>query len=156
MNTLKIHKMEKINILPENYIPINELNVCSNRIMGGGSVIGINNISPLIIGQGNIPMIWLYSRIDRSNWLPLVVESRSKHANIDIIENQDEREITIKFNDIILISSKMLNDNSNFVNQIDLRPIGIDLHGDSNRLMVSGNNFSGNTFNGISFMIGFK
>ncbi|MFD2565522.1 hypothetical protein [Aquimarina rubra] len=140
--------------LPKNYIPLTELEVCSNKIIGGGSLIGINDFAPLLIGKGEIPKVWLYTKIDQNNWAPLIINNESQHSKIKILTDITSREITIKTHDTIIIHGIMSNDNSCSIDQLDLRPIGLMFYGNVEQLTIGDSNLKGNTFNGISFMIG--
>jgi hypothetical protein len=139
---------------PQKYVPIARLEVCSNELIGGGNIVGFDNFSPLLIGKGDIPLVWIYARADKLNWIPVVTQSESKHSKILIEKRLDQRELIISVEKVVLIHAKMLNDESCIVNQLDLRPVGLDLHGDSNELVIGNSKFSGNTFQGVTFMIG--
>lgn len=154
-NTLKTLKMIKENIHPKNFQTLNELNVCSNKIIGGGNIIGIDNFAPLLIGDGIIPAVWLYARIDKVNWTAIVKESESFHSQIQIIANKINREVIIKIENTIILSAKMTSDKICTVDSIDLRPIGFNVYGNANNFQIANSSFNGNTFQGVSFMIGF-
>ena len=79
---------------------------------------------------------------------------RSIHPAVIVSQNQELREITAKVDTVTLINAKMIDDNSCIINQIDLRPIGLNLFGNENNLTIGTSNFSGNTFQGVTFMIG--
>ena len=147
--------MNKEITYPKNYELLRELNVCSNRIIGGGSIIGIDSFAPLLIGNGQVPAIWLYVRIDKSNWTAVIKESESFHPKVLVTKNVKEREIIIKIENIIVLQARMTSDKICEIETIDLRPIGFNIYGSNNNFQVANSSFSGNTFNGISFMVGF-
>ncbi|MCM4153660.1 hypothetical protein DHD05_18870 [Arenibacter sp. N53] len=146
--------MESTNKLPENYIPLHELNVCSNKLMGGAKLIGINDFAPILIGDGVIPKIWIFAKIKDNIWIPLIKESKTSHPEIFIINDKINREIGIGIADTIVIKAKMTSDKVCEVNAIDLRPIGIDIHGKENELHIANSNFSNNTVKSSGFFVG--
>lgn len=153
-NISKAIKMIREIKYPQNYIPLSRLEVCSNTLIGGGNIIGFDNFSPLLIGKGIVPLVWIYAKADRLNWISIVAESRSNHAKVKIEQNLDQRQIIVKVESTVLLDAKMLNDDSCIVSQIDMRPIGLNLFGDSEALTMGGSKFSGNSFQGVTFMIG--
>lgn len=153
-NTLKPIIMNKEIKYPQKYIPVKVLNICSNKIVGGGNLISINNLYPLIIGKGTIPLIWIYTKYDKNNWIPLVSENNALHSSLKIESLSDKREVIITIEETTIIDAKMSDDDTCIVNQIDLRPIGINLFGDENSLTFGTSKFAGNTFKGVSFMLG--
>lgn len=146
--------MDTKNELPKNYKPLDELNVCSNRLLGGAKLIGINGFSPILIGDGAIPAIWIYGKNEKNKWIELINESKSLHPAIQIINDKINREIVIGIQNTIILKGKMASDKICIVNNLDLRPIGFDIHGKDNNLFIGNSTFSGNTFQGIGFFVG--
>lgn len=139
---------------PQNYIPVNRLVICSNTLIGGGNIIGFDDFPPLLIGKGTVPKLWVYAKDRHQKWTPIINESRSLHPAIIIKSDDITREILAKIDNATLIRAKMSDDNSCLVDQIDLRPIGLNLFGNETVLTIGTSNFSGNTFQGVRFMIG--
>lgn len=139
---------------PSNYQIIPELNVCSNKIINGGYVIGIGDFPPLIIGAGKSPMVWLYARSDKSNWVPLVYENLSHNSQILVVEDSETRTTTIRTEKGVIFNAVMQNDYVCLVTQLDLRSTGLDIYGDQDKLQVGNSTFAGNSFKGSKFMIG--
>lgn len=54
--------MENKNRLPENYKPLDELNICSNKLTGGAKLLGIDDFAPILIGDGEIPSVWIFGK----------------------------------------------------------------------------------------------
>ena len=145
--------MEDKNKLPKNYIPLIELNICSNKFMNGGKLIEINNFPPLLIGDGIIPLIWIYIKGQNDEWVEIINESFSLSHSIQIIKDKTNREIIIGIDNTIVLKGKMTNDKYCEINILDLRPIGFDIHGNEDELKIVTSSFSKNTFmkNGIMF-----
>lgn len=152
---MKTLKMEKDIGLPKDFKKLEVLEVCSNKIIGGGNIFGIDNFAPLLIGDGEYPRVWLYSRIDKVNWTPIIKDNESLHSDLRIYENSEERRVTIIMGVLPILSVVKIGNRHCKVDQMDLRPIGYNLYGNNDRLVVSNSNFTGNVAKGISFMIGF-
>lgn len=146
--------METTNEIPKNYKPLDELDVCSNRLLGGAKLIGINGFSPILIGDGAIPSIWIYGKNEKNKWVELIKESKSIHPAIQIINDKFSREIVIGIQNTIVLKAKMTSDKICVVNTLDLRPIGLDIHGKNNEIYIANSTFSGNTFQGSGFLVG--
>lgn len=140
--------------LPANYVPLEILDICSNKIMGGGHLLGINNYPPLLIGSGPTPIIWLNARTPKGDWVPLIVENLSYHKLIIVETNLKGKKTIIKVNDTILLSSKMSYEDECIVDKLDFRPIGFNLFGNTEKLNIGGSQFIKNTFQGMNFMVG--
>lgn len=146
--------MEPKNKLPENYKPLNELNICSNKLLGGAKLIGIDGFAPILIGDGVIPTIWIFGKNQDNKWVGLIKENKSLHPAIQIINDKIKREIVIGIQNTIVLKGKMTSDKVCEVNTIDLRPIGFDIHGKENEFYIANSTFSGNTFQGSGFLVG--
>ncbi|MCK0114662.1 hypothetical protein [Gelidibacter sp. F63206] len=147
--------MEKSTGFPKNYKRLQILDVCSNKIIGGGSVMGIDNFAPLLIGDGNLPKVWLYAKVSKNSWTPLIVENESLHTDLHITINEQEREVIIKIKDVIILNVVKIEDGHCEIRHLELRPIGLNLYGNQQALRVANSTFAGNIYNGISFMVGF-
>ncbi|MCR1026643.1 hypothetical protein NQT66_17625 [Cellulophaga baltica] len=146
--------MEPKNKLPENYIPLDELNICSNKLLGGAKIIGIDDFAPILIGDGAIPSIWIFGKNQNNKWVELIKESKSLHPAIQIINDTINREIVIGIQNSIVLKAKMTSNKICEINTIDLRPIGFDIHGKGTEFHIAQSTFSGNTFNLNGFLVG--
>lgn len=145
--------MDKFNN-PEHYQIIPELHVCSNVAINGGHIIAIGEFPPLIIGKGVIPMVWLYMKINNKVWQPLVTNNISLNSQVLVLEDDENRTTIIKTPGATLLEATMVNTNKCVVRTLDLRPVGLDIFGDSEKLMIGTNRFSNNTFENLQFLIG--
>lgn len=148
--------MEVKNKLPKNYIPLNELIICSNKLLGGAKLIGIDEFAPILIGDGAIPSIWIFAKNQNNQWVEIIKESKSLHPAIQIVNDKINREIVIGIQDTIVLKGKMTSDKICEINAIDLRPIGFDIHGKDNEFHIANSTFSGNTFQINGFLVGFS
>lgn len=147
--------MEKNTGFPKNYNRLKVLDVCSNKIIGGGNVMGIDNFAPLLIGDGDLPKVWLYAKVDKSSWTPLIAENESLHTDLHITINDELKEVTIKLGDVVILNVVKIGDGHCDIRHLELRPIGLNLYGNHQVLKVANNTFSGNIYSGIAFMVGF-
>lgn len=145
--------MNKNNDQPDDYIPYNEIEVCSNTIIGGGNLVVIGNVVPIYVGVGYIPKVWLKSvdDIKSKRFIEVVEASISKHPAIKI--NSYESDITIKINNIVILKTNGNTKNKLIISQLDMRPLGINIHGDESGLMAGGMAISKSTFNGIGSLV---
>lgn len=141
--------------LPKEYKTLEKLNICSNTIIGGGKIIGINDFAPILIGAGNIPNIWLYGKNNENKWVPIVEHNLSFHPAINIKRELVKKRITIKIQKTTILNAKMTSKSECKVIAIDLRPLGLNIVGNTNELKVGESSFSNNTFEGLGYMIGF-
>lgn len=141
--------------LPKNYIPFSELSVCSNTISGGGNLVAVGDVLPLLIGKGDKPKIWLQALADTKNnkFVIIVEESISKHPAVKVYEESGS--LNIMISEELILSVKMLDEESVVVEKLDFRPIGLNMYGDSSSLTVGGGMFSGNSMSGGGTLIGF-
>ena len=139
--------------LPESFRPFQTLIVCSNTIIGGGNLVSIGNVLPLLVGQGSKPLVWLQAAVDpqAQNFITIVDASISKHPAVRVIENEDGIKITA--GDVVLLRVKLTAIDSGVVDKIDLRPLGINIYGDASKLIAGGATFSNSTFSGVGTVI---
>lgn len=148
--------MITLNQLPKSYTPYQNLTVCSNQLIGGGNLIAIGEILPLLVGSGEEnPKVWLQApnQPNGKNYIPLVTASVATHPNIKIVT--DKQSLTISIFETVIIHITQINTVSAIIDHLDLRQIGLNVYGDSNSLVAGGSTFSDNVFNGVGTLIGF-
>lgn len=145
----------KINI-PSEYQPFDRLNICSNVLIGAGAIIKIGETEPLLVGKGlKLPAIWLRARASKNNWISVVERSISLSPQIEIINDIITNTTTIKIKNIIIVKAQQKGFEC-IVNELDLRPLGLNIFGNSNLLKVGNGEFKGNTMQGVGAFIGFN
>ncbi|MDP2886056.1 MAG: hypothetical protein Q8P51_13670 [Ignavibacteria bacterium] len=144
------------NSLPKSYVPYGSLIVCSNSLLGGGHIVSIGDVLPIIIGKGEKPMIWLQAltKPESKEFVTIVEGSISQHPAVKIYEENDVLKVSVSGTTVL--SVKATAESSADVNELDLRPLGLNLHGDSSTLMVGTSIFSGNSMSGGGILIGFS
>ena len=138
---------------PKNLDKLKSLQICSNKLIGGGDLVNIENFVPIIIGNGTLPKIWLTVKID-NKIIEIVKENVSYNNQIIVKSNNNFREVKIYANDLMLITAKLIKDYECVVNHLDLRPIGLNIFGNEKELNVANTKLSGNSFSGAKFLIG--
>lgn len=141
--------------MPTSYTPLKTLKICSNTLSGGGKLVAIGDNTPLLIGDGETPKVWLKAIADaQSNtFISIVEDSVSKHPNVKIL-NKDGL-LTVKVANVIVLEVTKTGEGEATADKLDLRPIGLNIFGDSNTLNVSGNSFSRSSMSGGGTLIGF-
>ena len=75
--------------LPKSYSPYEKLVVCSNTLSGGGHILAIGEVLPVLVGKGEKPQVWLQalSNPDKSEFIIIVEASISKHQAVKVFED---------------------------------------------------------------------
>lgn len=141
--------------LPTSYNPYETLVICSNSMLGGGHIVSVGDVLPLVIGKGEKPQIWVQAISDpeTKEFVSIIEASVSKHPAVEILEKDGSIEVTIQDNKILIVRAE--SDNKAVVSHLDLRPIGLNLVGNASSLSVGGSTFSGNSMSGGGVLIGF-
>lgn len=146
--------MITLNSKPSDYIPFETLTVCSNTVKGGGNLVAVGDILPLLVGKGDIPQIWLLALADAktNDFIPIVEKSVSKHPAVKVYEERGILNVMISGE--IVLSVRRDSESSASVTKLDFRPLGLNMHGNEKSLNVGGGSFSGNSMAGGGTLIG--
>jgi hypothetical protein len=141
--------------LPKSYSSYEKLVVCSNTLSGGGHILAIGEVLPVLVGKGEKPQVWLQalSNLDKSEFITIVEASISKHQAVKVFE--DKGVLNIHVGGTSVLSVRVTGEDIAEIFMIDLRPLGINLYGNNSELKVGNSTFSGNSFAGGGTMIGF-
>ncbi len=143
----------KFNI-PSEYQAFDRLTICSNVLIGAGAIVKIGEVEPILIGKGlKFPAIWLKARANKNNWISVVERSVSLNPQIKITNEGDTSTTIIKIKEITILKAIQQNSDCH-IDQIDLRPLGLNVFGTSEYLKVGQSEFKGNTFQGLGTFIG--
>lgn len=149
----------KNHTLPTNFESYEQLSVCSNLLNGGGQVVILGTEFPLIIGKGNngVPLVWLKAPIgNNGEFQELARASVATHSIVNVRRANSSIEVYIGGKKLLIVEEK--SESLASVEFLDLRYIGLDVHGDTNFLMAGGSRFMGNMVSGsialISFVFG--
>lgn len=140
--------------IPAGYTPYQSINFCSNEITGGGHIFAMGKVLPLLIGTGPKPKIWLQAITSPSDkkFITIVDASIAKHPSARVIE-QDGKIIVIVHGKTVLAVEAFSTQRA-IVPELDLRPIGLNVYGDSSILHLGGMQLSNNTFSGVGTAFG--
>ena len=134
--------------LPEAYHPYGRLTLCSNLLIGGGHLIQIGDILPLLVGKGEIPQIWLQAPTDIAGkaFTQLVIASVAAHPAI--LLNFESGVLSVSAGGKNILRVRGIGPDEATVDLLDLRPVGFNIVGDKESLNAGGMQMSGNTVSG--------
>ncbi len=146
----------KIDSLPPDYIPFQEIDVCGNRLIEGLLLFTINDHVPLLIGNGKIPRIWLSIPADHKaqTWRFLVRDNKSLHSKVKIHIVKSTIEIDTP-EGVVLKVTKESKEKAKMIT-INLHPFGMEIYGEATMLKVMKSEFVGNVFNKVRVMVAIK
>ena len=139
--------------LPNSYRPYKKLKICSNVIEGGGVLAVMGKVPPLLIGSGESPMIWIQAPADPKgkNFAELMKGSIPSHKAINVVS--DGGALTVFAAGVKIFYIVQTDVDNASVEYLDLRPIGLNIHGDLKGLYVGGVTFSTSTFSGVGALV---
>lgn len=143
------------NSLPEGYKPYQNLNVCSNTLIGGGHLVALGDVLPVLVGRGEIPKVWMQAPLDKSGakYVLLVADSVAVHPTVVVTGNGPS--LSVSVGGIPVLHVVQTSTDSAVVSQLDLRPIGLNISGNAASLNAGGANLSRNTFSGGGTLLAF-
>lgn len=153
--------MEKTK-LPSNYIPFEELVICTNTLINGKVPIEIEGNIPFIVGKGDIPQIWLSVPGPKGAWIDLIVlnkrvEIKSKTFKqflLTIEESAKDKRIDVSMWKTNILSIVQETEQRAVVTNLDLRPFNLLIFGGNEGLHIGGQLLRGNTMSNVHTMIG--
>ncbi len=145
-------------VIPPNFIPYDKLIICDNELIYCKALIKHKDFYPILIGKGIYPKIWIYSKYRKYTIIknvPIVEQSISRIRELKLDIDSDKHIISIKNigseNNTILRMS-YFEDLVN-IDTIDLRPIGYDIYGTTEKgLTAGGNTYKGNKMENLEAM----
>lgn len=140
--------------LPASFRPYETLVVCSNSLIGGGHIASIGDVLPLIIGTGEKPQIWLQALADpeKKEFVSIVESSVSTHPAVDVREVFGAIVVSVQGTTVVRVR-QVASDRAE-VDSIDLRPIGLNLYGNSSSMIVGGTTISRSSMRGGGVLVG--
>lgn len=141
--------------LPGAYKPYQKLTVCSNLLIGGGHLVVLGEVLPLLVGSGESPAVWLQAPTDQTgkSYVPLVSASVASHPAVSVISNTQG--LTVSVGGMPVIHVTQVDSESAVIDLLDLRPIGLNIYGDDTSLIAGEATFSHNTFSGVGTLLAF-
>jgi len=140
---------------PESFSPYEKITICSNTITGGGNLVAVGELLPLLIGKGETPQIWLMALADaeKNQFIPIVEKSISKHHAVKVYEENGVINVSVGGNNVL--SVRRISDDEAIVTELDLRPLGLNIHGNKEKLYVGSGSFKNSGMAGGGTLIGF-
>jgi hypothetical protein len=147
--------MITVDSLPAGFKPYSTLKVCSNTVQGGGHLLVVENVLPLLVGVGVQPQVWLQAptSASRRDYVLLVEASVSRHPAVHITSEADGLVVTTA--GTVVLKVKQTGPDSAEITDLDLRPVGFNVYGTERELNAGGAHFTGNTAIGVGSLIAF-
>lgn len=142
-------------ILPD-FIPYRCLKIGNNKI-GVKYILNISGFFPILIGSGEVPQIWIFMRIGNVI-TPLVEKNISKTPQVKSYISDNK--ISFSVYDIdrkswkVLIHVRFEHKDEPYIDLLDLRPIGISLFLDDDKLNIGNIVLNNNTITGSETLVG--
>lgn len=119
-----------------NFVPYKRLIIGNNEI-SVKYILNISGFIPIIIGRGEIPLIWMYVKVN-DTIIPIIEKNIPRTAQIKSYLSDDEIRFSV-FNFKTsewdkLIHINLENKDVPYIDLLDLRPIGIIMFLDGNKL----------------------
>ncbi len=144
----------KIDNLPNSYTVPKYLNIGTNKLENVKALISFNEYIPILIGEGNIPKVWLNIPINKegTEWYPLIKDNFSTNQNVVVLK--DNRNIKITTPDGVILDAYSKDNGEIIINILNLQPFGLDIKSNESELLVMNNSYIGNIFRNLNIMIG--
>lgn len=143
--------------IPLDYKRYDKIIFCSNTLIEVERIIDDKGFTPILIGKGtNKPKIWINTKTNNGN-IELVRNSVPivNEIEVNYYENDNTMTINLKMNGSknLILQVEKLNTTPE-VTKFDLRTLGYNIYGDSEKLNVGGATISGNTMSNLGVFIG--
>jgi len=133
--------------LPENYAPFDKLNLCSNILLNVQIPFSIREVALLLVGKGKTPLVWLSAPTapGSKEWEYIVESNKSLNPAIYVEVRDQEKAVSVKVGNVIIIKVVAESETTAVADIVDLRPLGINIYGDSSILNLGNNKFTQNS-----------
>lgn len=147
---------ELLGMLPPEYEPYDKLYVCSVEIRARVPFMRYDLGAPLLIGKGVSPRVWMaMTDSQRPSQLVYVLKDNSPFSP-QIQVSAEGGKTVVMTGETVMCSVTRLNENEASVDILDLRPMGLNIFGDSSLLNIGSNKLNGKIGapSGIAIMLG--
>jgi len=144
-------------IKPEDYEVFGMVNLCGIRLIDTPVIFQLPNmVQPLLIGKGKVPRVWISAPLDQSRlqWGFVVNDSVALHPAFKI--KKSGRNLTIHAGKTLIIAARAHGEDEVIVSELDLRPVGLDIRGDSRALKIGSNEMSAFTLSSSPAAFGIR
>ena len=137
----------------QGFSPYDTVIFCSNTVVGGGELIAFGGQFPVQVKKGDTPKVWLrrLSSNGDNSLVPVVEASKSMSPNIGVLDAFGGVVVVLNGDKILSVIERSAETVE--IDFIDLRPLGLNIHGDSMKLQAGGMKLSGNSFHGVGTML---
>lgn len=139
------------------------LNFCGNQLINVQSILRVRGHVPIRIGRENIPFLSIDMPLaDGRAWDPVVTNNVSRRSDVSIVVKEAPEQIlelpsiSVSFRDRILIYITANSYSEASVVNLDLRPLGLAVHGDRKGLWLASNFLSRNLFEEVDVAFDFS
>ena len=144
--------------LPANFQPFPTLIVCGNEFIDGKVVIDVDSRPVLLVGKGNPARVWLQCPMESpqgKSWEWIIRENEKVRKGSDLFVSTPSTSMGIYVDEHTLIHLTVpIPDKKAEIIFLDLKPLGLDIHGDMRGLWVEGNRLFGNYLENAGTMVG--
>lgn len=143
--------------LPTEYKQYPTIIFCSNKFVNLKYFIDDNGFVPLLVGFGEIPRIWLYSK-QENNPIVIVKDSISNFPFVKVNIFNKTKKIVVEATktpelETIKIIEIDFSDEIPIVSYIDLSPIGYRVNGNKDELNIGDQTISNTLFENLKSLI---
>lgn len=137
--------------LPDSYVPYRFLDLCSNKLIDVRVPISVDEYPAFLLGRNSHPLAWLSAPVRPTghHWIFVVEAGKSRSRAVDVIADEASKSVSVKVGDADVLHAVQMDEERAVVDLIDLRPLGLNVHGTSDRLVVGGTTLAGNTFQNL-------
>jgi hypothetical protein len=143
--------------LPKDYKPFPKIIICGNTLINVQIPFEVYGDIPLLIGDGNSPKIWLKAMTSRQErkFREIVRANRALQASVTV-SGAGTYDISVTVPNMTIIRLHRNTEGIPEVTKLDLRPIGLSIQGDSEKLAIGSQLLTENTFENVRTMVGIR
>ncbi|HIF9187353.1 TPA: hypothetical protein ACX6RK_000073 [Photobacterium damselae] len=144
----------KVESLPSNYSAPEKMLIGSNSVNNVQVLIDFNGFTPILIGDGDIPHIWIYVPMNQqgTEWYPLVKDNFSTNPSVIVLKRDNGVKVTTP--DGVVIDCEKRRNGTLVVNSLNLKPFGINVIANSESLSIMNTTFSASGFSNMRSVVG--
>jgi hypothetical protein len=144
----------KTDNLPNSYKIPKKLIIGTNSLENVTAIMSFNTYIPILIGDGDTPKIWLNIPVNKegTEWYPLIKDNFSTNKNVIVSKNKNIVKVTTP--DGVVIECEKKENGEIIVNQLNLKPFGLNIEANLNEFKAMNNSYRGNRFSNLGVMIG--
>ena len=150
--------MKKEISLPKDYFPYDELHLCGNTLINVKIPFLIGDTPLLLIGKNTVPQVWLSAKTtpESHEWKYIVEENRSLNPAVYVDVQDENRTVYVRVSNTVIIKVVAHSTTKAVIEVLDLRPIGLNVYGDSSELSLATSKFTGNSMmnSQVAFALG--